>query len=726
MKPGLLLVIALLGCSAPGQETARPASGRGAVDAETARMVERLRAIHQTPFLLHHPFRNREKAEWLEKLEVPSIPGERRRHLMRLGSELLWAGRTEEAIATFERLSEEFGGDGSEEATRILRWLGIAFLRLGEQQNCIDRHGSASCLLPIAGGGIHLRQEPSRRAMALFREVLRNDPEDVTVRFLLNVAAMTVGEYPDGVDAIWRIDPGRFESEEPFPRFTDTATQRGLATVGLAGGVVVEDLDGDDDLDVMTSSWGHEDPLSLLLNRGDGTFEDASGEAELTGLDGGLNLVPADYDNDGDVDILVLRGAWLGALGNYPNSLLENDGKAHFADVTESAGLLSFFPSQSAAWGDYDNDGHLDLFVAAEASANPSLASCLYRNLGNGTFEDVSKREGAAVSGFAKGAVWGDYDNDGWIDLYVSRLDGPNVLLHNGGPAADPRFVDRARGAGVEEPLTGFPTWFFDFDNDGWLDIFAASFPQDYETAASDGVIRELLGEPPTVSLPRLYRNLGTGAFEDVTEPLGLRRSLLAMGANFGDIDNDGWLDIYIGTGAPSLAALMPNRMFRNVGGRRFVDVTSAGGFGHLQKGHGISFADLDGDGDQDVLAVMGGAFSGDLYANALFENPGNANSWLTLRLRGRQANRSAIGARVRLVAAAGTARREIYRTVSTGGSFGANSLQLEIGLGDATAVELLEVSWPGAAEPQVFHDLQVDQVLEIVEGEPVPVRVGG
>jgi hypothetical protein len=191
------------------------------------------------------------------------------------------------------------------------------------------------------------------------------------------------------------------------------------------------------------------------------------------------------------------------------------------------------------------------------------------------------------------------------------------------------------------------------------------------------------------------------------------------MGANFGDIDNDGWLDFYLGTGAPSYAILTPNRMFRSREGRAFVDVTKATGTGHLQKGHGVAFADFDNDGDDDVFASLGGAFLGDKYQDALFENPGHGASWIGIRLVGRKASRAAIGARIRVVVEEGGRETQRTRSVGSGGSFGASPLAQHIGLGRDARLKRVEIDWPGSRTRQVLTGVPLDAWIQVVEGEP-------
>jgi hypothetical protein len=209
---------------------------------------------------------------------------------------------------------------------------------------------------------------------------------------------------------------------------------------------------------------------------------------------------------------------------------------------------------------------------------------------------------------------------------------------------------------------------------------------------------------------------------------MGMTQNIFTMGCNYGDLDADGYLDFYLGTGNPEFSSVVPNKMFHNVAGKKFEDVTGPGGFGQIQKGHAVGFGDFDHDGDEDFFQSLGGALAGDVYEDVLFENPiGQDKSWIVLQLRGVQSNRSAIGARVKLTVKTPGGSRTIYRTVSTGGSFGSSSLQLEVGLDNATAIESLEVSWPYYSIPrQTFKNLELNRYVEITEGvgEPVYLEV--
>jgi hypothetical protein len=578
-----------------------------------------------------------------------------------------------------------------------------------------------SCLMPIRGEGIHQQRDGGLKAIEALDELLAVAPDNLEARWMLNIAHMTLGSYPSGVPERFVIPPAAFASEHPLPRFDNVAKEAGVDVFGLAGGAILEDFDNDGRLDLMVSHLGFADQTRFFRNRGDGTFEDRTDVAGITGEVGGLNMIQADYDNDGFVDVLILRGGWMGDEGRFPLSLLHNNGNGTFSDVTVAAGLLRFAPTQTAAWLDYDGDGWLDLFVGNESTTPEHPYPChLFHNNGNGTFTDVAHETGVDFVGFVKGATAGDYDNDGRPDLYLSVQGGDNVLFHNDGPTKSAsgsvqwRFTDRAKAAGVTEPKSSFGVMFFDYDNDGWQDLWVSGY--NAKGSMAGNVAADYLGLPTDAERGRLYHNEGNGTFTDVTREAGLYRVIPAMGLNFGDLDNDGFLDMYLGTGNPELSTLIPKRMFRNDGGKRFQDVTSAGNFGHLQKGHAIAFGDIDNDGDQDVFEELGGAFITDTAHSALYENPGNANGWIGLELAGVRSNRKAIGARIKLTVETGQGPRSIYRVVSSGGSFGGNPLRQQIGVGDASRVSGVEIFWPATGETQRVSGLQLRRWYEIRE----------
>ena len=638
---------------------------------------------------------------------------------------LVKLGEEKKAIDIFQALMQDAkvsSGPEGRLSVDLRNRLALAWIRLGERNNCISNHSAGSCVFPIQGKGVYTDPYASQKGIELYQQILQQDPTDLTSRWMLNIAYMTVGEYPAKVPAEWLI-PGLdtdTSSVKVLP-FRDMAGSLKLnANKNMAGGSIIDDFNNDGYLDIITSCWDLEESMHYYKNNGDGTFTDVSKQSGLADIKGGLNIIQADYNNDGFTDILVLRGAWLREMGKQPATLLRNNGNGTFTDVTVESGILSFGPTQTGVWADFNNDGWLDLFIAHETSS-PEFPhpSELYMNNHDGTFTNVTEKSGCDKLGFTKGVVAADYNNDGWPDIFMSGLDGHKILLKNKGIKSNiPQFEDATHDAGLDNDTTfTFPSWFFDYYNDGWPDIFVCGY--NFQGHLAQTLAEDALHLPVTTpSAMYLYRNNHDGTFTNVTKRMGLDHPVFAMGANFGDIDNDGWLDMYLATGNPDFTSLIPNKMYKNIGGQRFADVTSSARVGNLQKGHGVSFADIDNDGDQDLFVETGGAFKGDAFYNSLYINPGqNNNNWISVLLEGVHSNRSAIGAHIAVTFTENGVQRTVYKDVNSGGSFGASPLRQQIGIGTAKTIDELIIKWPTTGIVQVFKNVSPRQFLRIKEG---------
>ncbi|MBX2844338.1 MAG: VCBS repeat-containing protein, partial [Flammeovirgaceae bacterium] len=557
------------------------------------------------------------RIDYFDSLLSISSPFHKNKFLLEKAETSLLAGQTQTAIILLKELkaikakSVFMVGLEAYEEKKIDALFAFAYLRLGEQENCLMNHSSSSCLIPIQQAGFHQLPEGSSQAIKLYSDILSTNPKDLESRWLLNIAYMTLGEYPEKVPEQWLIPEKAFASEFPLKKFQDIATEAGLAVNALSGGGIVDDFNNDGFLDIMVSSWFPNHPIKYFINVGDGTFQDSSESCGLDGIGGGLNMVQTDYNNDGYLDVFVLRGAWMGELGKHPNSLLRNNGDNTFTDVTIETGLLSYHPTQTATWADFNNDGFVDLFIGNESTGKGNFHPCeLFINQNGKSFLNMAFEANLEVNTpenpyYIKGVTAGDFDNDGWQDIFISTVNANSrsFLFKNTGNISEngaPVFLDMTEKAGLGDPFSSFPTWFWDYNNDGYLDIFAAGYLRtEYFSSVTKDIASEYLGIPHQAETARLFKNNGDGTFSDVSEEANLNRILYGMGANFGDLDNDGFLDMYISTGEVNITSIIPNRMFRNNVGENFQDVTSAGGFGNIQKGHAVSFADLDNDGDQ-------------------------------------------------------------------------------------------------------------------------------
>ena len=641
--------------------------------------------------------------------------------LSKKANALLQLGEEQKAIDIYKDLLDKIPYGNIDQRQSVMKDMASAYFRLGERTNCIHNHNAESCIYPISNGGVHHDKTGSEKAIEIYKAILTNDPGDLESRWLLNIAYMTTGEYPQQVPPQFLLKIQDDDTMHLVKPFRDVAANIGLNYKCIAGGCIIDDFNNDNYPDIVLSSWSLSEPMRYYRNNGDGSFTDISDSSGLGYLTGGLHIEQTDYNNDGLKDIFVLRGGWKGKFGNNPNSLLRNNGNGTFTDVTKESRLLAFHPSQTAIWADFNNDGWLDVFIGNETSPGEETHPCqLFINNKNGTFTDIAAKAGCAITAFVKGVTSGDYNNDGLTDIFISTMNGNKILLKNESVKNGAvKFEDVSSQAGLSNNLTRtFPTWFWDYDNDGWLDILVCGyeFTQSLSYYAGAEAIQLPVGNAGKVIL---FRNKHDGTFEDVSAKVGLNKVAFAMGSNFGDIDNDGYLDFYLGTGNPQLKSVVPNKLFKNINGKSFLDVTTSARVGNLQKGHAVSFADLDNDGNEDIYIKMGGAYTADAYENSLYLNPGqNHNHWVNLSLEGTVSNRVAIGARIKVTFKDSGTERSVYRDVNSGGSFGSNPLKQHIGIGKATSIEKIEITWPVTGKVQVFENLPVDTNIKIKEGD--------
>ncbi|HET6206936.1 MAG TPA: FG-GAP-like repeat-containing protein, partial [Terracidiphilus sp.] len=338
-----------------------------------------------------------------------------------------YSGEMEEAIAALKAAYHLAESAMPGYVPNLLETLGATYLHWSEMENGIYRDsGDLDIFPPLNPHASYKRKDESRLAIEYFKKYLDKRPSDLEVQWQLNLAYVTLGEYPSGVPAAYLIPERDFQSKESVGRLQDVAPAAGLNVFGEAGGVIVDDFDNDGLLDVVISSKNVCEPMHFFHNNGDGSFIDRTDQAGLKDQLGGLNLLPADYNNDGCLDILALRGGWEFA---QRKSLLRNNCNGTFTDVTDTSGLGATVTStQAAAWADIDNDGNVDLFVA-----NEGAPAQLYHNKGDGTFEEIAQLAGIAQTAYSKGVAATDYDHDGFVDIYVTNQFGVNFLYHNNG-----------------------------------------------------------------------------------------------------------------------------------------------------------------------------------------------------------------------------------------------------------------------------------------------------
>jgi hypothetical protein len=618
-----------------------------------------------------------------------------------------------------DRFSRALQRDG-ESKDRVF-WLAISYLRAADVDNCLahllrphdegDAPGGPGqyCALPITR--FHERRASAEHAAGLFEHLLDQYGPDRLHQWLLNVSWMVLGGFPDRVPPRYRITGSFVDAfygggvPEMSARYSDLkfverAAEFHLDRYSTGRGIAVEDFDHDGYLDIVTG--GNFDSVVFYHNDGGRDFSDRTAEVGLEHITQPFSIVAADYDNDGWVDLFISR-----PFGRY--SLYRND-HGVFHDVTSETGLLDGLAADevTATWvpafADVDNDGRLDLFLSQWGMkvpftrglmARPRSDSRLFMNEG-GRFVDRTREFGLAPlvrDQFFLGTAFGDYDGDGFDDLFLSSpLLNTSVLLHNVGGRRFERvpYDDRHEG--------GFAAAFLDLNQDGRLDIFQAGFG-DARTSTAQAVFGEgtwtHAAGHTTVHMQR-----DAGRFEDRSRMFSMPMG--TMGSTFGDVNNDGCYDFYLGTGGPEGWFVLPNLMYmgrpEGSGCSEALDnVSMLFGLGTLQKGHAAVFFDFDNDGDEDLYSSLGGMWPGDAWPNQLFVNESTSrNTWVGVRLRGRQTNRMGVGAQLAVHTRTKDGQPAVrYAVMNNKTGFGSAPYLLHVGLRDADRIERIDVRWP-------------------------------
>ena len=533
----------------------------------------------------------------------------------------------------------------------------------------------------------------------------------------------------------------------PIPKFKDIAQAVGLTVPHLStgekryivesmsGGAGLFDCDDDGRLDIVTVNGstvdrylkGGDPMVTLYHQEPDGTFKDITKQAGLTRLGWGMGVAVADYDNDGKLDLFV--------TGYGGNVLYHNLGNCKFEDVTEKAGVRGGGFSTGAAWGDYDRDGNVDLFVSryvhvdiAHMPAPGSNKFCLYKGLqvqcgpwglegesdllyhnrGDGTFEEVSQKAGVhnQIGYYGLGAMWSDYDNDGWPDLVVANDSVPNYLYHNNrnGTFSEVGMLSGISLSGDGTQLGNMGVDFADYDHSGRLSLFITTFQ-----------------EQPKA----LWRNMGANGFEDVSWPSGVGRPSyqdVCWGTSFFDMANTGWLDLLIACGHvyPQIDSLENNPHYRqplflerNNRDGTFDEVSKEAGLAELPlKSHrGAAFGDIFNTGNIDVVLLNVGE-----PPTLLLNQNNSGNHRVLFKLVGTKSNRAAIGARV-TIQSAGV--RQIAEVRGGGSYLSQNDLRLHFGLGKSTKIDSVEIRWP-SGKVETMENVAADAIYTVVESSGI------
>lgn len=550
---------------------------------------------------------------------------------------------------------------------------------------------------------IYLRMERYADGIQYALQACRDTPTDIRYQWMLRTLTLQAGKSESAIPREFRLKvPPGFPSTFPLHDVTEGS---GVGRLALGRGAAWGDFDNDGREDILVGA--ERAPFRLLRNQGDGTFKDVARESGLVDPVG-LGCYASqfiDYDNDGFQDIFLTSNGWGGGGRLF---LFHNEGGKRFVDVTPEAGLAAHVNAFGSSWADLDGDGRIDLAVAAgiiDPDGGDRIR--LYHNEGNGRFREIGEQAGLTQKARWISLCWGDYDGDGRPDLLATSFDKGPFLFRNLGQGL---FEDVSLQAGIRTQCHAYTCEFFDYDNDGRLDIFVSTYPDgDFKTMIETKINGAAV---PQAQRQLLFRNNGDGTFRNVTEDAGITGWYGAMSSQVADLDNDGFDEIFLGTGNPELDWCEPKPVFRNDGRGRFRDIGESCGLVHYGMLHGMAFADYDDSGNLSLFGSFGGFYWGSRETSRLYRNAGSGNKSLEIRLVGTRSNRDAIGARI----SARAGNRRIYKWVDGGNGFGCgNSRVVHLGLGAETHVSELQIDWPSGLR-QSFHNIPAGQRIEITE----------
>jgi tetratricopeptide (TPR) repeat protein len=666
---------------------------------ETQKMVEILHEAAMNAVADKYYFLSSERVKAYQVVE-DSVYGENKiQYLFNFATELVYSGNYEEARKKLGQLMEFLNYDESDISTEnrpihiliALSHIFEALEKVGEEKLWDAFHLNADHSFEGSS------KTDIQKSLEIFEKLHLSFNEDLYLEWMIQLISSLEGKHaplpPD-------LSKGQNQIEL---HFNNESTRKGLIGKGLIGGISMEDFNRDGNLDIIHGSIGFDSPLYYFEGNKDGTFSYKSKEAQLEGLIGGISIIHGDFNNDGFSDVFVSRGGTLSASGNQPNSLLKNNGDGTFTDVTSSAGILDFFPSNHAHFVDFNNDGYLDIFVANESltkyfrNAHPSR---LYENKGDGTFEEVSVKYGLSVSELVMGSAWLDVNNDGLLDLYLSIEGASNRLFLNNGTLKDEgeiwSFEEVPDAAGASDPVFSNKCVAVDVNQDGFEDLLV--FPKVQQTSLAY-YANHLNQNAHDYASPRLFINDGEGRFEDQSSLWGLNYNLMGQGVGVGDLDNNGYPDFYVGTGSSNIETMVPNVILQN-SGVNLKPNNHAGSVGFLGNSYSILFADTDQDGKLDILATKGGYFGFEKHAPVILKNETENNyAWVQVRLQGKSANYQGIGAKIEIITQSedGSINKQHQRVCTQ-----STPAIAHFGLGDATAITEIIVRWPDK-----YHSVQ-------------------